>query len=172
MDKDCWLEELADFIVEANTKGWAAESAELSPIFPGMKSLYYKRGVWEQRDNFSGYFQAPGAIVISFKNVPVWFMTYFGKGQTQGQESIAKPTYTFLKKALMQAASDIPFRGPQHFEEGEWAYNFRLFRGNIENFLAEENVMKDSTVVFTQTIGGGIIIGKNAQREPVYPWLL
>ena len=43
MEKQKWLEELAEFIVEANTKGWAANSSEVEPTFPGMKSIYYKR---------------------------------------------------------------------------------------------------------------------------------
>ena len=67
MEKQKWLEELAEFIVEANTKGWAAGDSEVEPIFSGMKSIYYKRDNWELRDNYFGYFRAPGFTVVSYK---------------------------------------------------------------------------------------------------------
>src|SRR3989344_5804491 len=131
MEKQKWLEELAEFIVEANTKGWAANSSEVEPTFPGMKSIYYKRDNWELRDNYFGYFRAPGVTVVSYKQRPVWNMSYFGLGQTSGQEGIVKPTFTFLRSALMKVPLEMPFRGPSEYSEDDWTYRFRLLRGDI-----------------------------------------
>lgn len=172
MEKQKWLEELARFIVEANTKGWAANSSEVDSIFSGMKSIYYKRDDWELRDNYFGYFRAPGATVVSFKQRPVWTMSYFGLGQVLGQESIVKPTFTFLRSALMRVSQEMPFRGPLEYSDGDWTYKFRLLRGDITDFLGEEEILKDGTLAFSQTIGGGIGVGKDNKREPVYPWNL
>jgi hypothetical protein len=172
MDKDRWLKELALFIVEGHTNGWAAKSAEIAPLFPGMQSIRYARGDWEYRDNYSGYFRAPGLTIVSYKGVPVWSMTYFGPGQTPGYEAIAEPTFIFLRSALKLVTPVLPFRGPFQYADGDWSYTFTLLRGDIVDFLSEETISKDSVIVFAQTIGGGIIIDKDARHEPVYPWTL
>ena len=174
MEKQKWLEELAQFIVEANTKGWAAGGSEVEPIFPGMKSIYHqsKDGNWELRDNYFGYFRAPGFTVVSYKQRPVWGMTYFGPGQTPEQENIVKPTFNFLRNALMKVPLEMPFRGPSEYSEGDWVYRFRLLKGDITDFLGEEEVLKKGVLTFAQTIGGGIGIGKSDKREPIHPWNL
>src|SRR3989344_3682851 len=141
-----WLRELADFIVEANTKGWAAEKNSAEPIFPGMKSVYYRRGVWELRDNYFDYFRVPGFTVISQNNKPVWMMTYFGRGQTPGYEQIVKQTFSFLKRALMKATPNMPFRGPSEYVEEDWVYEFKLIKGDIEDFLWEEKILKSGNL--------------------------
>ena len=97
MEKERWLQELAGFIVDGHTKGWAADGSVTSPIFPGMKSVFYNEKDWEYRDNYAGYFRAPGVTVISYKSAPVWSMSYFGQGQTSGYEIIAKPIATKIK---------------------------------------------------------------------------
>lgn len=168
--KQPWLRELAEFIVAGHTQGWAADGSEVTPLFPGMKSIYYKRGEWEYRDNYFGYFRAPGFTVVSRSNVPVWMMSYFGHGQTQGYESIVKPTFSFLRRALMRATPEMPFRGPHEYAEDDWMYHFRLARGDLEDFLWEEEITKSGDVVFAQTGGGGVSVLKDEQRNPIYHW--
>jgi hypothetical protein len=165
-----WLRELADFVVEGHTEGWAAEGSEVEPVFPGMKSIYHKSGNWEYRDNYFDYFRAPGFTVVSQNNVPVWMMAYFGAGQTPGYESIVKPTFAFLKRALMRVTPDMPFRGPSEYTEEDWNYRFKVLRGDIEDFIWEEAIRKDGDLVFVQTGGGGVGIAKDPDRKPVYHW--
>ena len=168
--KQEWLRELADFIVEGHTKGWAAEGSEVEPVFPGMKSISYKRANWEYRDNYFGYFRAPGFTVVSQNNQPVWMMSYFGEGQLEGYEEIVKPTFSFLKRVLLQVTPELPFRGPSEYKEEDWTYKFKLLKGNIEDFLWKEEILKDGNLVFTQMGGGGVGIAKDAKRMPLYHW--
>jgi len=170
MERNQWLKELADFIVEANSKTWAAEGAEVTPERKGYKELEYQRGEWRLRDSYTGYFRAPGMTTIYFKDKPSWTMAYGGTGQLEGHEGIVKPTFTFLKKALMQVSTQMPFRGPQEYNEDGWRYAFRLLRGDITDFLGEENIHKGDDRVFTQTVIGGIVIQKDSNRQIVYPW--
>lgn len=172
MDKDRWLRALAAFLVEGHKRCWAGDGAEETPMFPGMKCLYHKSHEWEYRDSYSGYFRAPGSTFISFRDVPVWNMSYFGQGQMPGQEPFAKPTYAFLKRALLQATPALPYRGPSEYREDGWTYRFQMLHGDLEDFLAKENVFKGNASVFSQTIGGGIIIGRDQDRNPVRPWEL
>lgn len=171
MDKQQWLSELAKFIVEGHTKGWAAEGAEVKPVFPGFKYIApYKRGNWEYRDKYYGYFRAPGFEVVHFKGKPVWSMAYFGPGQSPEHMGEAKETFGFLKRALLRVTPDIPFRGPERYSEGEWEYRFQLVSGDVADFLGKEEIRKNGKLMFAQTVGGGIGIAKDSQSRPIYPW--
>lgn len=129
MEKNQWLNKLANFIVEANGKTWAAGEGEVDPERKGYKELEYKGDEWRLRDSYTGYFRAPGMTTVYFKERPAWTMAYGGIGQLEGHERIVKPTFTFLKKALMQVKPEMPFRGPKEYVEGDWKYLFKLLRG-------------------------------------------
>jgi hypothetical protein len=170
--KQEWLGELAGFIVEGHTKGWASGESEVEPIFPGMKSIYYKsdNGIWEYRDNYFDYFRAPGFTIVSQNEKPVWIMNFFGAGQNPEYNDVVKPTFDFLKRALMRVTPDMPFRGPSKYREEDWIYQFKLLRGDIEDFLWEEKIFQGGRLVFTQTGGGGTGIARDEERNPVYHW--
>ena len=170
--REAWLDELSEFIVEGHKEGWDGKGEKVESVFPGMKCLYYRHGGWEYRDNYLGYFRAPGFIVVSQNQRLVWTMNYFGRGQTPGYEHLAKPTFDFLKRALMRVTPDMPFRGPREYKEGEWNYSFKNYdpKMSVENFFWEEDIIKDKVKVFSQTGGGGTIIGKDKNKESLYPW--
>ncbi len=142
----------------------------MSPERKGYKELEYENGDWRLRDSYTGYFRAPGMTTIYFRDKPAWTMAYGGTGQLEGHEGIVKPTFTFLKKALMQVSPQMPFRGPEEFAEDEWKYTFRLIRGDITDFLGEENITRYGGKVFTQTVMGGIVIPKDSDRRVISPW--
>ncbi len=167
--KESWLKELADFIVEANKNTWAADKGKVEPFFPGDKELEYKRGLWHLRDKFSGHFRAPGETVIRYKNFPVWQISYGGHGMLEDYYPIAKPTFQFLRAALMQVKPKLPFRGPTTYQEDEWNYTF-VVNGDMEDCTWVERITKGGELVFTQNGFAGIVIGKTADKKPVYPW--
>ena len=170
MKRNQWLDELAQFIVEANSNTWAAEGAEVQPERKGYKELEYQRGEWRLRDSYTGYFRAPGMTTVYFKDKPVWTMAYGGTGQLEGYGGIVKPTFTFLKQALMQVSLQMPFRGPNEYSHDDWKYVFRLLRGDITDFLGEEDIFKKDKKVFTQTAMGGLVLSKDSARQIIYPW--
>src|SRR3989338_1145695 len=155
MERNQWLEELADFIVEANGNTWAADGNEIAAERKGYKELEYQRGEWRLRDSYTGYFRAPGMTTIYFKEKPSWTMAYGGTGQLEGYEEIVQPTFTFLKQALMCVSPQMPLRGPEEFVVDDWTYKFKLVRGDITDFLGEEVITKKDSKVFTQTVMGG-----------------
>jgi hypothetical protein len=171
--KDLWLKDLAEFIVEANMNTWAADAPEVVSQRPDHHELSYVRGDWELRDSYSGYYRAPGATVVYYKGRAAWAMMYFGSGMLRGKDHLANQTFNeALKPALMQVPKELPLRGPEKFEVNGWVYTFSLLRGDLEDFLAEEEITKEEDPIFRQTIGGGIIIHKDENRQPVYPWNL
>ena len=54
----------------------------------------------------------------------------------------------------MKVPLEMPFRGPSEYSEEDWVYKFKLLRGNITDFLGEEEVLKNGVLTFAQTIGG------------------
>lgn len=167
-----WLLELAEFIVEANQNTWAAEGAEVEPDIKGFKTLEYKKGDWELRDSYTGYFKAPGLTTVFYKDFPVWGMAYAGAGMTEGLEHLAKKTFQTLRHALMEVDVNLPYRGPEIFDEGTRRYTFELIDGDITDFLWVEHIYDVGVLTFTQTGAGGIVIHKDSEGKPLLPWNL
>jgi hypothetical protein len=172
--KEAWLTDLAKFIVEANLATWAGNGKEAPPQRPGYKELQYPppdkpQGDFAYRDSYTGYFRAPGMTTIYYKEVPAWTMSFGGHGQTEGYEDKAGETFTFLKDALSQVTPDLPFRGPREFTRGNKRYVFEL-EGDIEDGSWKEKIIEDGVVTFAQVGIVGIVIHKDANKQPVFPW--
>tara|TARA_Y100000310_G_scaffold338346_2_gene427733 strand:- start:425 stop:961 length:537 start_codon:yes stop_codon:yes gene_type:complete len=172
--RKAWQDELAEFIVEGHKNAWAAEGGEIDPVIPGIKSMHHNRGEWDYYDNFGGYFKAPGWTVVNFRGQPAWSMSYFGMGQNLRFYDSAKPTFDFLKKALLEVTPDMPYRGPARFTEEDLTYTFRLLRGDLEDFTWAEEIVKRGSefpeLQFSQEGAGGIILARDEDRKPVIPW--
>lgn len=192
-EKDIWLGKLAAFIVIANGKTWAADGAEVDPQRPGYKELQWPYLVmseqdkqdyagwedWLLRDSYTGYFRAPGMTTVYYKNRPVWAQSYGGPGMKEGHEALVKPTFDFLKEALMKVTPKLPFRGPEAHLKGSawngWVYSFE-HTGSIEDATWTEHIIRrhkfDLKPVFTQTGFAGTIVHRTEDRKPLYPWEL
>ncbi|HUD04465.1 MAG TPA: DUF5680 domain-containing protein [Patescibacteria group bacterium] len=169
--KEAWLKDLANFIVEANGQTWAAGGGEVAPERPGYKELEYRKGVWRLRDSYTGYFRAPGMTTIYYKDVPAWTMAFGGHGQTEGSEEGVKETFAFLKEALMHVTPNLPFRGPREYVVGNKRYEFELLgEGDMEDCSWKERIIEDGVNTFNQTGICGIVINRDANRQPQLPW--
>nr|MBI4156900.1 hypothetical protein [Candidatus Woesearchaeota archaeon] len=170
MDKQQWLDDLANFIVEADLKTWAGNGLEVEPERKGYKELEYCRGEWRLRDSYTAYFRAPGMTTVYFKNKSAWTMAYGGTGQSEICDEIVKTTFEFLKETLRQVSVEMPFRGPREYIKGNWKYTFKLLKGDITDFLGKEEIYRNHYKIFTQTVLGGITIHKNTDGKRLYPW--
>jgi hypothetical protein len=172
--KERWLGELAKFIVEAGKNGWAAEAPKVEdPQRPGFKELAYQNGNWEYRDSYAGYYMGPGSSVVYFKSKPVWYMSYGGPGQSEEHYDKAKETYAFLRTALMIPDPNFPVRGPMSYQgdDGNKIYWFD-YQGNLAEGSWTEMILFDHQEVFKQRGEAGLIIDKDSNRQPIYPWVL
>jgi len=184
--KEAWLKNLADFIVIANGKTWAADGAEVDPRRPGYKRLqwpypsekmteqdrkdYKGWEDWRLEDEYTGYFRAPGTTTVYYKDQPAWTIQYGGHGQTEGYEARAKQTYEFLKAALRQVAPAMPLRGPKGYVEGNKRYEFTLLEGDISDCLWREKITEDGQITFAQIGLAGIVIQRDSNRQRINPW--
>lgn len=170
--KEQFLENLGEFIIEAGKNGWAAEAPKVeTPQRPGFKELAYQRDEWEYRDSYAGYYMGPGSSVVYYKERPVWYMSYGGQGQDQRYYDLAKATYVFLRKALMHPHPKLPVRGPLSYEnpESNKMYWFD-FEGDLSCGSWSELILDNHVQVFSQRGDVGLIIDKDENRNPIYPW--
>lgn len=168
--KEVWLNDLANFIVEANGQTWAADGAGVDPERQGYKELEYTKGDWRLRDSYTGYFRAPGMTTVYYKDIPAWTMAYGGHGQTEGFEDRVKETFNFLRNALKQVSPELPFRGSELYKEGDRKYTFELLNGDITDALWKEEIHEGDQLTFTQTGISGLVIHRDQNRQPVCPW--
>lgn len=163
METQIDLKELAQFLVRAKKATYAGEGREVTPERPGFKELEYKEGIWSYRDSYSGFYMAPGQEVVRLEDKPVWAMAYCG-GMSEklvGDFDMAKETFGFLKDMLKQVNNSAPFRGPVGITDGEKGLRYtNSFRGNITDFIGEEQIIAKHATIFAQNYMGGLIIGK------------
>ena len=159
---DINLKELAEFLVEAKTKTYANVNAkEIKAQRPGFKELEYKKGKWEYRDSYCGFFFAPGQEIVRFNKKPVWAMAYSGgmNKKYHGDILFAKETFGFLKLALAKVSSKTPYRGPKSYISGNYKYT-NTIKGNITDFSGTEKIFFKGKEIFKQEYIGGVIINK------------
>ena len=185
--KEAWLRELAEFIVIANRKTWASDGGEVLPRRPGFKRHQwpYPKGRmtpvdmkdylgwenWRYEDEYSGYFRGPGTSTIYYKDKAAWVMSYGGRGLIEGHEDGVKETFEFLKAALKQVTAKLPFRGPRVYVEGSRRYEFDI-DGTLDLGRWNERITEEGIQTFGQTGQTDLAVGRDSNRQPVYPWNL
>ncbi len=159
IDKDGLLK----FLAEAGQSTYAAPKEIRSkhkcktPILPGHKDYHYENGDWGYHDSYAGSLRAPGREVVFFKGVPVWAMSYQGQSRDVfPEEFFQEKVFPFLKKALMAAPKNMPFRGPARLLEGYFEYNFDMV-GDWRYFTGMEKIFNKNYEVFSQDVMGGLI---------------
>jgi len=125
---------------------------------------------WTLRDSYTGYFRAPGMTTVYYKGAPASTMQYGGHGQTEGYENSAKQTFGFLKRALTKVSPELPIRGPKEYVEGDNRYEFEMIEGNMEDGLWRERITEGGIETFTQSGLVGIVIHRDANKQPILPW--
>ena len=155
------LEKLAEFLVKAKKNTYAGNCAEVESQRPNFKELEYKEGNFEYRDSYTGFFLAPGQEVARFKGNPIWVMSYSGgmREAHRDDKKFAHEVFNFLKKALSNVTKEIPFRGPERFDEDNFTY-LNFIEGNIEDFTGLETISYTKEEVFRQRYLGGLVKNK------------
>jgi hypothetical protein len=158
------LNKLAKFLVIAKKATYAsADSSNIKSERPRHKELEYSDGLFYYRDSYVGFFQAPGMeeVRLGKEGETVWTMAYSGGMLPEFQKDVkmAKDTFNFLKKALALVHEEMPYRGPNIFEEGNWKYMNEV-TGDIKRFNGYERILFNNKEVFTQEYIGGLAISK------------
>ncbi|MGF9916027.1 DUF5680 domain-containing protein [Paenibacillus ehimensis] len=136
-------EELVRFLLEAKKNTYASGSGSSSlPSRPGVKELSYQDGEYAYLDSYFGEVHFAGQEIVWHQGKAVWGMNYFG--------FTADPVEgfpDFLLEALKRVPAEAPYRGPETFLQGEFAYDCRwsgrsssIYRPRDDPVQRERNV--------------------------------
>src|SRR5688572_10944969 len=96
------LEQLNQFLGKAVLSAYAGNGKRVAPQRPGFKEFEYQEGPFYYRDSYSGFFSSIGQEAIWYNDEPLWMQSYGGgmMPEYRTDESFARQTFSFLKKAL------------------------------------------------------------------------
>ncbi len=127
------LDELIEFRLEANVNTYAAFMNEVDSTRLSSYDFTY-------HDTYVGGEQFAGEEAIWKNGASVYAMNYMGRVLSD------KFSGNFLKEALRQADKNMPYRGPEFYQSGEYTYKcnvtgtFVWFQGCEEIYCAEAKV--------------------------------
>lgn len=159
MQNNIDMNELKEFLYDANANGYAGDGNEVAAQRPGFDEIEYQKGDWLFHDSYAGHYFAPGQEIVYYKGQPVWAMAYAGgmRFEYHQDHDFTHETIVFLKKALLNMDRGKPYRGPENFAENNWKYISTL-AGDIKDFVGNEKIYHKDKVVFEQNFIGGIVV--------------
>lgn len=149
-DQDCMIncldkgnsdiDKLIEFRLEANVNTYAAFMNETKSTRLDSHDYTYSNGSYTYHDTYVGAEQFAGEEAIWFEGKAQYAMNYMGR--VLGQQFSGD----FLKEALRKADKNMPYRGPEYYQSGEYLYkcnvvgDFTWFQGNEEIYCNHKKV--------------------------------
>lgn len=132
------LGQLIAFRLEANRNTYAAFMNETASTRLDSHDYTYSSGDYTYYDTYVGGEQFAGQEAIWYQGKARYAMNYLGR--VLGQQFSGN----FLKEALRQADTAMPYRGPKFYQSGQYLYrcsvvgDFTWFQGFEEIYCGEE----------------------------------
>ncbi len=144
---------LKQFIYKASRATYASgDESKREKEEDGSHSIRFVDGDYSLHDNYFGGEPYGGREVVFLKNKPIWMMVYYGLVYS----GVNSEVYNILMKALSNNTLEMPYRGPQIYEEGDWVYK-NNFSGSVEKFSGTEKIYKNNVCVYEASYIGGLI---------------
>lgn len=154
------LHELAAFLIEAKRRTYAAlddDATMTDPLLRGSKQLEHRADPYSYRDIYFGMAFFVGQETVSKVGKVVWSMCYSGGTRpniTDRAELLS--IYAFLRKALLAAEIEMPYRGPRSFAMGELMY-LNSPEGALDRFHGTEQISQRGLTLFELRYSGGLL---------------
>ena len=144
------LDELIAFRLEANVNTYAAFMNEVDATRPASHDFRYERGPYLYHDTYVGGEQFAGQEAIWHDGRAVYAMNYMGR--------VIDDSFSgnFLKEALLHVPEEKPFRGPDEYADGDYAYHCST-DGNFEWFQGKETIDYRGEQIYECFFHGGLI---------------
>lgn len=147
---DTDLDELISFRLEANVNTYAAFMNETDASRPSSHDFRYQNGDYMYYDTYVGGEKFAGEEAIWKNSVPVYAMNYMGRVIADGFSG------NFLKEALRAADEKRPYRGPEHYQSGEYTYRCNV-TGDFTWFQGYEEIYQGDVKVYECVFHGGLM---------------
>lgn len=144
------VEELILFRLEANVNTYAAFMNEVDATRPDSHDFRYEKGDYMYYDTYVGGEQFAGQEAVWKKGKAVYAMNYAGRVLSD------KFSGNFLKEALRKADINMPYRGPEYYQAGEYVYKAKV-SGDINWFQGHEEIYWQNEKVYECYFHGGLL---------------
>ncbi|MDD5936913.1 MAG: DUF5680 domain-containing protein [Clostridiales bacterium] len=145
------LEQLIEFKLEAIKNTYAGNANQCSSSRLESHDYSYEKGEFKYYDTWLGGEKFSGEEAIWKENIPVYAMNYFGRvldERFSGQ---------FLHEVLSVATMELPYRGPELYQAGEYTYKTKVI-GDITWFQGYEEIYCGEIKVYECYYHGGVLI--------------
>ena len=148
------------FLIETKKGGFGAgDSKKWIKEKDRSTTITFESGDFRMHDNFFGGEPWGGRNIIFFRGEPVWIMVMYGWVESSFKDF--ETVYEFLQKALLNQPEDLPLRGPQTFQKGDFAYKNKT-EGSLGKFLGEEVICNGNKQIYKTNYAGGLV---DVQKE-------
>ena len=149
---------LRAFLVRATLHTYAAGTGART-LPDATKELEYLEEGWRYHDRYAGFDPFAGQEIVWHAGRPCWTMLYYGgtcADALPGSGISTQDLYTFLQAALRQVTPEHPYRGPDAFREGDYAYH-TVLGGDIDTFTGIETILYRDREVYRLDYRGGTL---------------
>ena len=144
------ISKLIDFRLEANVNTYAAYMNETAATRLDSHDFTYSSGPYTYHDTYVGGEKFAGEEAIWLDGKIQYAMNYLGRVLDQQFSG------DFLKEALRKADKNMPYRGPEYFQSGEYTYKCSV-TGDFSWFQGCEEIYCNNTRVYECYFHGGIM---------------
>ena len=143
---------IVDFLIRAKKATYASADSQchVEPSRPNSHDLQYAEENLKYIDTYLGGEKFAGEEALWEDNVPFWAMNYIGRLTGEGFSS------EFLNEALRLVPEDMPYRGPELHENGEYTYKCSV-QGDFDWFTGYEEILYKNKQVYECNFHGGSI---------------
>ncbi len=151
LTKDFHKDEIVQFLKTATKYTYAGKGKEeVVPSRPNSHDLKFEQGNLKYLDTYIGGEKFSGEEAVFENNNPVWAMNYSGR-------TIDEPfSGDFLKEVLLLRPEEMPFRGPEVYQNGNYTYH-NTYDGDFSWFQGKEEIFWGDKKVFECFYHGGIV---------------
>lgn len=143
-------ENIIGFLIKAKKSTYAGKGAETISTRPNSHDLIYKENDFMYYDTYLGGDEFVGEEALWIKGNPYWSMNYAGR--------VVGDNFSgdFLKEALLNVQSDMPFRGPSVYKNGDYVYKC-FVDGSFGWFQGYENISYKNNIIYECYFHGSAI---------------
>lgn len=144
------INEIISFRLEANVNTYAAFMNETSSTRLDSHDYRYENGEFVYHDTYVGGEQFAGEEAVWKSGKAVYAMNYMGRVLSENFSG------NFLKEALKKADIQMPYRGPEYYQAGEYTYKCKV-SGDFNWFQGHEEIYCKNELVYECYFHGGLL---------------
>lgn len=147
-------QKLREFILKASRATYASgDNSIKEKERDSSTTIRFEDNEYSFHDNYFGGEPYGGREVVFLHGKAIWMMVYYGFVDPSVD---AKEVYPFLMAGLSHSTVEVPYRGPEVYEEGNFRYENKLI-GDVAKFSGTEKIYKNDVCIYEASYAGGLV---------------